>query len=103
MLQKEYEKKRVFDDSHKKGLSVKLFCLLLISFYYFRAYLLKEATYESTTSQLHQDLTAHTNHMQVLANRLDQIHFEVVSKNNVEIQDLRECLLAEQKEKNEFN
>ncbi|RYR38839.1 hypothetical protein Ahy_A09g044075 [Arachis hypogaea] len=66
--------------------------------------------------------------MQVLANRLDQIHFEVVSKSkalcfsnncivfsfyvyvsqhhltdNVEIQDLRECLLAEQKEKNEFN
>ncbi|MED6175966.1 hypothetical protein PIB30_083339 [Stylosanthes scabra] len=68
-----------------------------------KASIQKEATYESATSQLHQDLTAHKNHMQVLANRLDQIHFEVESKYNVEIQDLRECLLAEQEEKNELN
>ncbi|KAI4335349.1 hypothetical protein L6164_014003 [Bauhinia variegata] len=63
----------------------------------------EKATYEVTISQLHQDLAAHKNHMQVLANRLDQIHFEVESKYNVEIQDLKECLLIEQEEKTELN
>ncbi|KAL1363665.1 hypothetical protein HN51_011868 [Arachis hypogaea] len=85
LLQQEYEEKIA-------GLEAEI-----------KACLHKEATYESTTSQLHQDLTAHKNHMQVLANRLDQIHFEVESKYNVEIQDLRDCLLAEQEEKNELN
>ncbi|RYQ84695.1 hypothetical protein Ahy_B10g104155 [Arachis hypogaea] len=41
--------------------------------------------------------------MQVLANRLDQIHFEMESKYNVEIQDSSEFLLAEQEGKNELN
>ncbi|XP_061352694.1 protein At-4/1 [Gastrolobium bilobum] len=63
----------------------------------------KEATYEATISQLHQDLAAHKSHMQVLANRLDQIHFEVESKYNAEVQDLKECLSVEQEEKNELN
>ncbi|KAL4276594.1 hypothetical protein AHAS_Ahas20G0222800 [Arachis hypogaea] len=52
---------------------------------------------------MHQNLTAHKNHMQVLANRLDQIHFEMESKYNVEIQDSSEFLLAEQEGKNELN
>ncbi|XP_019431141.1 PREDICTED: protein At-4/1 [Lupinus angustifolius] len=63
----------------------------------------KEATYEGTISQLQQDLAAHKNHMQILANRLDQIHFEVESKYNTVVQDLKECLAVEQEEKNELH
>lgn len=113
---------------------------------YVRASLHEKATYETTISQLHQDIAAHKSHMQVLANQLDQIHFEVESKceaflftcksmnllyhkavtcdisvfrwicakiyllcsswfltDNAEVQDLKECLLAEQEEKNELN
>ncbi|XP_020235673.1 protein At-4/1 [Cajanus cajan] len=63
----------------------------------------EKATYEATISQLHGDLAAHKSHMQVLAMRLDQIHVEVESKYNSEVQDLRECLAVEQEEKNELN
>ncbi|BAT80117.1 hypothetical protein VIGAN_02308800 [Vigna angularis var. angularis] len=41
--------------------------------------------------------------MQVIAMRLDQLHVEVESKYNSEIQDLKECLAVEQEEKNELN
>ncbi|XP_057431067.1 protein At-4/1 [Lotus japonicus] len=63
----------------------------------------EEATYRATINQLHQDLASHKSHMQVLASRLDQIHFEVESKYNVEIQDLKDCLMIEQEEKKGLN
>ncbi|KAI9123343.1 hypothetical protein K1719_006232 [Acacia pycnantha] len=63
----------------------------------------EKATYEATISQLHQDLAAHKNSIQLLTSRLDELHFEVESKYSVEIQDLKECLLIEQEEKNELN
>ncbi|XP_050919327.1 protein At-4/1 isoform X2 [Lathyrus oleraceus] len=63
----------------------------------------EKATYEATISQLNGDIAAHKNHMQVLANRLDQIHFEVESKYSSEIRDLKDCLMAEQEEKNDLN
>ncbi|KAK7329136.1 hypothetical protein VNO77_23282 [Canavalia gladiata] len=68
-----------------------------------KASLHEKATYEATISQLHGDLIAHKNHLQVLANRLDQIHVEVESKYNSEVQDLKECLAIEQEEKNDLN
>ena len=57
-----------------------LFLLWSLISHYNRASLDEKATYEATVSQLRQDLAAHKNHMQVLANRLDQMHFEVESK-----------------------
>ncbi|XP_058727826.1 protein At-4/1-like [Vicia villosa] len=63
----------------------------------------EKAAYEATISQLNGDIAAHKNHMQVLANRLDQIHFEVESKYSSEIRDLKDCLTAEQEEKNDLN
>ncbi|KAK2395467.1 4/1 protein short form protein [Trifolium repens] len=63
----------------------------------------EKATYEATINQLHGDIAAHKNHMQVLANQLDQIHFEVESKYSSEIRDLKDCLMAEQEEKNDLN
>ncbi|XP_027339516.1 protein At-4/1 [Abrus precatorius] len=68
-----------------------------------KASLHEKATYEATISQLHGDLAARESHMQVLANRLDQIHVEVESKYSSEVQDLKECLAVEQEEKNELN
>lgn len=47
---------------------------------YIRASRHEKVTYEATINQLNGDLAAHKSHMQVLANRLDQIHFEVESK-----------------------
>ncbi|XP_044471414.1 protein At-4/1 isoform X2 [Mangifera indica] len=65
--------------------------------------LLEKATNEATLDHLRQDLVAHKTHMQTLATRLDQVHFDVESKYNLEIQDLKDCLLLEQEEKNELN
>ncbi|KAJ7955847.1 Protein At-4/1 [Quillaja saponaria] len=66
-------------------------------------FLLEKATYEATVSHLHQDLAAHKVHTQILTNRLDQVHFDVDSKYIFEIQDLKDCLLIEQEQKNELN
>lgn len=68
-----------------------------------KASLHEKATYEATISQLRQDLAAHKNSIQLLSSRLDELHHEVESKYSVEIQDLKECLLIEQEEKNELN
>ncbi|XP_054804736.1 protein At-4/1 [Prosopis cineraria] len=68
-----------------------------------KASLHEKATYEATISQLRQDLAAHKNSIQLLSSRLDELHHEVESKYIVEIQDLKECLLIEQEEKNELN
>ncbi|KAK9210340.1 hypothetical protein WN944_002710 [Citrus x changshan-huyou] len=68
-----------------------------------RSLMLEKATNEATISNLHQDLAAHKMHMQTLAKKLDQVKFDVEMKYNLEIQDLKDCLLLEQEEKNELN
>ncbi|KAJ4709218.1 protein At-4/1-like [Melia azedarach] len=68
-----------------------------------RGLLLEKATNEATVINLRQDLAAHKIHLQTLAKRLDQVHFDVETKYNLEIQDLKDCLLLEQEEKNELN
>ncbi|KAB1204296.1 Protein At-4/1 [Morella rubra] len=64
---------------------------------------LEKSTSEATINLLRQDLAAHKSHMQTLAKRLDCVHFDVESKYNLEIQDLKDCLLIEQEEKNELS
>ncbi|KAF5742899.1 hypothetical protein HS088_TW09G00961 [Tripterygium wilfordii] len=64
-----------------------------------RGLLLDKSTHEATINQLHQDLIAHETHIQVLANRLEQVSFNEESKYLFEIQDLKDCLLVEQEEK----
>ncbi|MFS7918448.1 hypothetical protein Hanom_Chr03g00201181 [Helianthus anomalus] len=58
---------------------------------------------ESTINQLHQDLAAHRNHAEALAKRLDQVHSDVEITYQYEIQDLKDCLMMEQEEKNDLN
>nr|XP_023924522.1 protein At-4/1-like [Quercus suber] len=65
--------------------------------------LLEKATNEATINLLRQDLTAHKTHVQTLAKRLDRVHFDVESKYDLEIQDLKDCLMIEQEEKNELS
>uniref|UniRef100_A0A2C9WDF1 Protein At-4/1 n=1 Tax=Manihot esculenta TaxID=3983 RepID=A0A2C9WDF1_MANES len=68
-----------------------------------RGLILEKAKSEATMNHLRQDLAAHKSHMQTLAIRLERVHFDVESKYNLEIQDLRDCLSVEQEEKNELN
>ncbi|MFS7918444.1 hypothetical protein Hanom_Chr03g00201111 [Helianthus anomalus] len=58
---------------------------------------------ESTINQLHQDLAAHRNHVEALSKRLDQVHSDVEMTYQYEIQDLKDCLMMEQEEKNDLN
>ncbi|KAJ0800435.1 hypothetical protein HanPI659440_Chr03g0103001 [Helianthus annuus] len=58
---------------------------------------------ETTINQLHQDLAAHRNHVEALAKRLDQVHSDVEITYQYEIQDLKDCLMMEQEEKNDLN
>ncbi|KAJ9556855.1 hypothetical protein OSB04_011469 [Centaurea solstitialis] len=70
---------------------------------------------ESTISQLHQDLVAHKNHVEALAKRLDRVHCDTSTSfcranecdafflDQLEIQDLKDCLMIEQEEKNGLN
>ncbi|KAK7813950.1 protein at-4/1 [Quercus suber] len=57
--------------------------------------LLEKATNEATINLLCQDLTAHKTYVQTVAKRLDHVHFDVESKYDLEIQDLRDCLMIE--------
>ncbi|KAJ6731986.1 hypothetical protein OIU79_003171 [Salix purpurea] len=66
-------------------------------------FLLEKETNQATVNHLRQDLAAHKAHMQTLANRLDRVAFEVESKYHLELQDLKDCLMVEQEEKNELN
>ncbi|XP_050283540.1 protein At-4/1-like isoform X1 [Quercus robur] len=68
-----------------------------------RGLLLEKATNEATINLLRQDLTAHKTHVQTLAKRLDCVHFDVESKYDLEMQDLKDCLMIEQEEKNELS
>ncbi|KAF3964287.1 hypothetical protein CMV_011403 [Castanea mollissima] len=65
--------------------------------------LLEKATNEATINLLRQDLTVHKTQVQTLAKRLDRVHFDVESKYDLEIQDLKDCLMIEQEEKNELS
>ncbi|KAM7272890.1 hypothetical protein ACFE04_027554 [Oxalis oulophora] len=67
-----------------------------------RHFQLEKTTDEATINLLRQDLTAHKMHMQVLGHRLDHIQLDVESKYNLEIQDLKDCLMLEREEKNEL-
>ncbi|GLU10573.1 hypothetical protein SLE2022_273660 [Rubroshorea leprosula] len=67
-----------------------------------RGLLLEKATNEATISHLRQDLGAHETQLQALAKRLDEVHLDVESKYCAEIQDLRDCLMVEQEEKQEL-
>lgn len=77
-----------------------LFCVMIM---HVRGFLLGKETNEATVTHLRQDLAAHKAHMQTLANRLDRVAFEVESKYHLELQDLKDCLMIEQEEKNELN
>ncbi|XP_041019196.1 protein At-4/1 isoform X1 [Juglans microcarpa x Juglans regia] len=68
-----------------------------------RGLLLEKATSEATINLLREDLAAHKTHIQTLAKRFDRIQFDVESKYNLEIQDLKDCLMIEQEEKNELS
>ncbi|PWA54003.1 hypothetical protein CTI12_AA439890 [Artemisia annua] len=63
----------------------------------------QKAAKESTIIQLHKELTAHRNHVEALAKRLDHVHSDVDMRYQNEIQDLKDCLMMEQEEKNELN
>ncbi|CAL5328621.1 unnamed protein product [Camellia sinensis] len=58
---------------------------------------------EATIKQLHEDLDLHKIHLESLTSKLEQVHFDVESRYHREIQDLKDCLMAEQEEKNELN
>nr|GEY64722.1 hypothetical protein [Tanacetum cinerariifolium] len=65
--------------------------------------LAQKAAKEATIIQLHKELTAHRNHVEALAKRLDHVHSDVDMRYQTEIQDLKDCLMMEQEEKNELN
>ncbi|KAK2980815.1 hypothetical protein RJ640_020467 [Escallonia rubra] len=68
-----------------------------------RDFLIQKAAAEAIIKQLHQDLAAHRNHIEALASRLQRVHSDVDSRYHYEIQDLKDCLMIEQEEKNELN
>ncbi|KAH9805683.1 hypothetical protein KPL71_002497 [Citrus sinensis] len=92
-LSKEYELRKVID-SIKQDYAAKA-----RDFEDQISLMLEKATNEATISNLHQDLAAHKMHMQTLAKKLDQVKFDVEMK----CEDLKDCLLLEQEEKNELN
>ncbi|CAK9171568.1 unnamed protein product [Ilex paraguariensis] len=63
----------------------------------------QKAANEATINELHQDLATHRNHIEALKSRLERIHSDVESRYHYEIQDLKDCLLIEQEEKNELS
>ncbi|KAM3686024.1 hypothetical protein ACJW31_11G165400 [Castanea mollissima] len=97
------ELKRVSDEclhqeyEHRKSID------LLKRDYMTKGLLLEKATNEATINLLRQDLTAHKTHIQSLAKRLDRVHFDAESKYGLEVQDLKDCLMIEQEEKNELS
>ncbi|GMP36739.1 hypothetical protein CsSME_00008760 [Camellia sinensis var. sinensis] len=68
-----------------------------------RGFLIQKAADEATIKQLHEDLDLHKIHLESLTSKLEQVHFDVESRYHREIQDLKDCLMAEQEEKNELN
>ncbi|PHT32493.1 hypothetical protein CQW23_28830 [Capsicum baccatum] len=68
-----------------------------------RKYQTEEAVNETTINQLHRDLTEHRSQVEALRKNLGQVSADVDSRYHYEIQDLKDCLLVEQEEKNELN
>ncbi|KAA8522720.1 hypothetical protein F0562_009118 [Nyssa sinensis] len=68
-----------------------------------RGFLIQKAANEATTNQLQQDLAAHKIHIKALTSRMEQVHFDVESRYHHEFQDLKDCLMVEQEEKNELS
>ncbi|XP_059636550.1 protein At-4/1 [Cornus florida] len=68
-----------------------------------RGFLLQKAANESTINQLHQDLAAHKTQVETLRCRLEGVQFDMECRYQHEIQDLKDCLLIEQEEKNELS
>ncbi|KAK9266073.1 hypothetical protein L1049_003535 [Liquidambar formosana] len=66
-------------------------------------FLLQKAANEATINHLRQDLAAHKIRIHALTNRLECVRSDVEAKYHHEIQDLKDCLLVEQEEKNELN
>ncbi|KAI3754704.1 hypothetical protein L1987_54492 [Smallanthus sonchifolius] len=101
------ELKRVNDEHTKKENEFRNAINLLMHDYENRIKgldsLAQKAANESTINHLHQDLAAHWNHVEALAKRLDQVHWDVEMTYQNEIQDLKDCLMMEQEEKNGLN
>ncbi|KAG5407106.1 hypothetical protein IGI04_013225 [Brassica rapa subsp. trilocularis] len=64
-----------------------------------RSVLVEKATNEMVIDRLRQDLAANKSHIQAMSRKLDRVYSEVESKYEVEVQDLKDCLLMEQEEK----
>ncbi|KAF8033675.1 hypothetical protein BT93_C0066 [Corymbia citriodora subsp. variegata] len=67
-----------------------------------RGFQTEKASHETTINQLRHELTTHKIHIQALASRLEQLHFDLDKKYQLEIQDLKDCLLLEQEEKKDL-
>ncbi|XP_024005711.1 protein At-4/1 isoform X2 [Eutrema salsugineum] len=68
-----------------------------------RNLLVEKATNEMVIDRLRQDLSANKSHIQAMSKKLDRVFSEVESKYELEIQDLKDCLLMEQEEKNDIS
>ncbi|CAN8325968.1 unnamed protein product [Cochlearia groenlandica] len=68
-----------------------------------RSLLVEKATNEMVIDRLRQDLAANKSHIQAMSKKLDRVFSEVESKYELEIQDLKDCLLMEQEEKNDVS
>ncbi|KFK40845.1 hypothetical protein AALP_AA2G049000 [Arabis alpina] len=68
-----------------------------------RSLLVEKATNEMIIDRLRQDLTVNKSHIEAMSKKLNRIYSEVESKYELEIQDLKDCLLMEQEEKNDIS
>ncbi|CAH8332243.1 unnamed protein product [Eruca vesicaria subsp. sativa] len=68
-----------------------------------RSLLVEKATNEMVIDRLRQDLATNKSHIQAMSRKLDRVYSEVESKYEVEVQDLKDCLLMEQEEKIDIN
>ncbi|CAE6176264.1 unnamed protein product [Arabidopsis arenosa] len=68
-----------------------------------RSLLVEKATNDMVIDRLRQDLTANKSHIQAMSKKLDRVVTEVECKYELEIQDLKDCLLMEQEEKNDIS
>ncbi|KAL9288150.1 hypothetical protein AtEden1_Chr4g0303631 [Arabidopsis thaliana] len=71
--------------------------------YKIRSLLVEKATNDMVIDRLRQDLTANKSHIQAMSKKLDRVVTEVECKYELEIQDLKDCLLMEQAEKNDIS
>ncbi|XP_023633632.1 protein At-4/1 isoform X2 [Capsella rubella] len=68
-----------------------------------RSLMVEKATNDMVIDRLRQDLTANKSHIQAMSKKLDRVVSEVECKYELEIQDLKDCLLMEQEEKNDIS